>query len=284
MIFIFPKWRLWNQIFQYMFAKKLSKNNESIFTIKMQYFDILDENNKKFIKFNWKKLFKYLNFWFDILFLILAKFRIITWIYQNKWNYNWYGWQSYWFYIKKWIINNLRYINWFYIYEWEHLMWKKININIKYIRKAEIIIKSLPKKRYNIIVHIRIWDYKNWSVLWKNDLTLPIDYYKDQINFFLRKYSSCNFIFLSDDIDWCKNKFRYIENSFFSDNDLWTDFSIMTQCNWWIISPSTISYIWTYFQNQKIEIFAPNYWLWFKSNIWYPEWIQTKKFSYVNII
>ncbi len=281
MIFIFPKWRFWNQIFQYIFAKSILKKNEKVFTIKMPYFEIINENN--FILFNWYKIYKYFNYFFDKFFLILAKLRIITWIYQNKIiYYEWYSWQNKWYFIKRWLINNLKYIDWFFIYEWKHLKTQSIEIKEKFLKKAKTILNNFNNKNYNIFVHLRRWDYKNWSVLWKTDLTIDNNYYITQIKYFEKKYN-CNFIFLSDDIKWCKKEFSSLRNSYFSTNDLWTDFAIMTLCNGWIISPSTLSYIWAYFQNQKIEIFAPNYWLWFKSNMWYPKWIQTKKFSYINI-
>lgn len=283
MLFIFPKWRFWNQIFQYMFAKYISNKNEKIFTMKMEYFDIIDEKNS-FIIFNWINLYRYLNYWLNKFFSILARLRIITWIYQNIWYYNWYRWRVKWYYIKKWLFKNLKYIDWYFIYEDKHIVWEKININKKYINNAKNIVNSLDKNNYKVFIHIRRWDYLERSVMWKNNLSLSIEFYKNQIEYFLNKYKNINFIFLSDDIKYCKEEFSYISKiSYFSNNDLWTDFTLMTLCDWAIISASTLSYLWAYFMDNKIEIFAPNYWLWFKNKIWYPSWIETEKFSYRNI-
>jgi hypothetical protein len=68
-----------------------------------------------------------------------------------------------------------------------------------------------------------------------------------------------------------------------SENDIGTDFAIMTLCDWAIISASTISYLWAYFMRNKIGIFAPKYFLWFIKKTWYPDWIETKKIDYINI-
>jgi hypothetical protein len=231
-----------------------------------------------------KRYFKYINFWLNLFFKLLVKLRIISWIVQKKWLYDIYKGQTDWYIEKKWLINSFKYISWFFIYEWEHIRFKDITINNQYIKRANKFINWLPDDTYKIFIHIRRWDYLEWSVMWQKNLTLPINFYKKQIKYFLNKYKNISFVFLSDDIKWCKKEFDYLQNSLFSENDLWTDFALMTLCDWAIISASTLSYLWAYFMDNKIEIFAPKYWLGYSKKTRYPKGINTKKFTYIDIV
>ncbi len=284
MIFIFPKWRFWNQVFQYMFAKHIATaDKEKIVTTDAPYFWIIEESTGKFCIMKTGNFFRYVNFWLDKIFAILARLRIITWIHQILWSYWTFPWMIRWHSIKKWLLKNIKYIEWFFIYEDDHIIWKKLNINQELIGKAKKFLSSIPENYYRVFLHIRRWDYLEWSVFAQTDLSLPLNYYKQQIDFFQKKYKTVSFIFLSDDIEWCKKEFDYIENKVFSNNDLGTDFAIMKQCDGAIISPSTLSFLWAYFMKNKLEIFAPKYWLWFKDKIWYPEWMETKRFNFIDI-
>ncbi len=283
MIFVFPQWRFGNQVFQYMFAKYIAKKNEKIITSTAPYFDIIEESNKQFFLIPNKKYFRYINFILNKIFLVLWKFRIITHIKQNKILKKWFLIESKWYSEKKWLLSSIKYVDWFFVYEDKHIIWKKIKIKDFYLQKAKNFLAKIPAKNKKIFVHIRRWDYLEWSVMWQKNLTLTISFYKNQIEYLLQKNKDISFIFLSDDINWCKKEFNYLGNSYFSENDLWTDFALMILCNWAIISPSTLSYLWAYFMNNEIEIFSPKYWLWFKNKIWYPDWIYTKKFNFINL-
>lgn len=283
MLFIFPQWRLWNQIFQYMFAKYIADNDEKIVTTEAPYFSIIDEQQKKFKIIPTWKIFRYINFWLNKFFLILAKYRIITHITQKKIVYKWFSIEKKWFFIHKWLFKHIRYIDWFFINEDSHIIWKKIKIHQKYIKKAQDFLSQIPKDYYKVFIHIRRWDYLNWSVMWDTDLSLPLSYYKGVIDLFQKKYNSVEFIFLSDDVKYIESNFFDLKNKIISKNSIWTDLAIMTLCDWAVISPSSISYLWAYFMKNTLEIFAPNYWLWFKQKKWYPEWINTEKFNYWHI-
>lgn len=283
MIFIFPQWRLGNQIFQYMFAKSISKKNERIITTSAPYFEIIEESKKKFFLIPNKKYFRYINFFLNKIFFLLAKIKVIWLITAKTKKINWEQYETNDYSIKKWLFNKIKYISWFFQYEDNHIK-EKITIKSQYLKEAENILDGFSLYEYKIFVHIRRWDFIDWSVMWNNNLTLPIKFYKDQISFFQKKYKNIVFVFLSDDIARCKNNFGYIWiNTYFSENSLWIDLALMTICDWAVISPSSLSFMWAYNMNKKIEIFAPNYWLGFKNKKWYPEWIQTGKFKYVDI-
>lgn len=282
MIFIFPQWRFGNQIFQYMFAKYIAVGNEKIVTTDAQYFSIINESNKKFTIIPTWSFFKYINFWLNKLFFILGKCRIITHVRQKHIIYDWFLIWAKWYTTSIWLFKSIKYIDWFFVNEDKHIIWKEIQINQKYIKKAQRFLSQIPESYYKIFVHIRKCDYLEWSIMGQADVSLPLDYYIKQIKFFQKKYKNIYFIFLSDDIKSIKKDFLHINNVFFSENDLWTDFAIMTLCDWWVIS-SSFSYVWWYFCKNKIEVICPKYFLWFKNKYWYPEGIRTEKFNYSEI-
>ena len=136
-----------------------------------------------------------------------------------------------------------------------------------------------------MFIHIRRWDYLTWGVFWDFDMTLPMWYYMSIIERFQIKYENIAFIFLSDDIKWCKGKFSHIENSYFSENNnVWTDFAIMTLCDWAGISASTLSFLWAYYCKNELEIFWPKYFNWFKKQVWFPKDIDCKNFIRINVL
>jgi hypothetical protein len=62
-------------------------------------------------------------------------------------------------------------------------------------------------------------------------VSLPLQYYKNQIGFFQKKYKNIYFVFLSDDAEYVKHEFNYLKNKMVSENDIGTDFAIMTLCD-----------------------------------------------------
>ena len=63
-----------------------------------------------------------------------------------------------------------------------------------YIQKANEYLKDIPKKNIKIFVHIRRGDYLEWSVLGKKNPSLPLAYYKNQIDWFILNYDNPFFI------------------------------------------------------------------------------------------
>lgn len=283
MVFIFPKWRLGNQIFQYFFAKEYAKKGEKIFTTKSQYFQIFDELSVVFIRVPTGNFARYINFWCDQFFRILAKLRVINGIYQKMGEYKDYPGNIEWYDKTSWFLWMFTYIDWFFVYDSTHLQHCIPVLKKNYLLAAQDWLDDIPKDSKKIFVHIRRWDYLEWSVMGKNNLSLPLSFYKDQILYFQERYPKMSFIFLSDDIAWCKVQFAYLSDTFYSENDVGTDFAIMTLCDGAIISASTLSYLGAYYMKPKVEIFAPKYWLGFQDKIWYPEGIDTSKFHYTEI-
>ena len=92
-----------------------------------------------------------------------------------------------------------------------------------------------------IAVHVRRTDY-----LTDNRYGfIGIDYYKQAMQFFRKKISNPKFLFISDDLSWCKEVFKG-EDLLFLDNPEWSvdylQLYLMSQCNHQIIANSSFSW------------------------------------------
>jgi len=102
-------------------------------------------------------------------------------------------------------------------------------------------------------IHVRRGDYLRLP-----DFHSPcnINYYQSAID----KIGDGNFVFVSDDINWCKENFNK-ENIIFSDfNSEIHDLFLMTQCDNIVMSNSSFSWWGTYMNNKKNIVIAPSVW------------------------
>ena len=95
-------------------------------------------------------------------------------------------------------------------------------------------------------IHVRRGNYvdlKNYHFL------QDIEYYKNSIDII---GSNIHFLIFSDDIDWCKENFSFLENKTFIDNFLdYEQMYLMSLCSNNIISSSTFSWWGAYFARQR---------------------------------
>lgn len=107
----------------------------------------------------------------------------------------------------------------------------------------------------NCAIHVRRGDY-----LYREDYnpTLSLDYYRQAINYFP---SSTRFLVVSDDVEWCKQKFHGYRFSFSSGHTELEDLLLISQCPNQIIANSTFSWwgSWLNTNPNKI-IIAPKQW------------------------
>ena len=88
----------------------------------------------------------------------------------------------------------------------------------------------------------------------------------------MQNRENCFFILLGDDTKLLLDEFCYIEDKMISSNNHYgTDLAIMTQCNSAILSPSSFGWWGSYLMEERDTVFAPKYWLWFRSKIEYQE-------------
>ena len=288
MIFFFADGRLGNQIFQYAFLKSIQKNNEKIIVSGFEELKEVFEIND-LVNINKKN--KYLRF---LLYRIivpkilepLAEIGIFKYIKQQYKNYDQYKIFTNNYSVKDGFINKIKFIK-LGFFQSESFFNKdivnKLDIKAKYIIKAKNFLNNIDN--YKVFVHIRRTDYLNLDVLGERDLSLPVDYYKSQIDWFYKNKKDVQFIFLGDDTAYIKNHFNYLNNKIISENNsVETDLAIMTMCNSAIISNSSLAWWGAYLMKKRERVFAPKYWLGFKKNIEYPQGISLSFAEKVNII
>lgn len=152
-------------------------------------------------------------------------------------------------------------------------------IKKKYTRQFNQKYQSLFQKNKTLVVHIRQGDYSSMGSedLGGTDLRLPLSYYHHALSQLIDLHSY-KIIFISDDIDYCREHFREYKNALFETNSEIVDLQLIINADAAIISNSTFGW-WGAFLNHKNhkQIFAPKYWLGFKVKKEYPAGITSVK-------
>lgn len=134
------------------------------------------------------------------------------------------------------------------------------NLNIKSFMTSSII-----KNNNSISIHIRRGDYLNNinSKVFEN--LSNTDYFPKAIEYMSNRIQNPLYIVFSNEIDFCKNIFKDLNNIIFIDfnigSDSWQDMALMSLCKHNIISNSTFSW-WAAVlnENKKKIIVAPKSW------------------------
>ena len=275
MVFFFGDGRLGNQIFQYAFLRSFFKNKKIISFSFIELFFLFKNLPNNFVIKIKNKYLKYLsNKILNLLFIFLSSLRVISSIkplvkkiYSSDCE------------LKKLIqIKGFLPITFVYPYFFQSDFFYKTKTINKFKIKDEYILKAknyISKYTFNsnsnnlepIFVHIRRNDFKNLIVADKSNACLPFGYYLFAINWFLKNVSNPFFIFLSDDKKYVKEKFNFLKNKIISYNNQYVDFCIISLCKYGIISNSSFSYWASSFIKEKKVIFAPKYWLGWRSKI-----------------
>ena len=275
MLIFLAEGKIGNQIFQYVFLKTIQDNNEMIivsgFEELKEVFEINDfinlNKNNRWIRF----------FLFRIcrpVLHFLSDIRVISSIViKHETILNNYSRESTTFVTIQGIFKKIIFVK-LGFFQSEIFFDKSLINNFKFkeifLMNAAELIKSIPNNYHKIFVHIRRNDYKNFTVYGQSTL-LPMSYYKDQIEWFIQNRKDCFFIFLSDDTNFLSGEFQYIENKMISSNNHFgTDLAIMAQCNSAILSASSFSWWGSYMMRERDTVFAPKFWLGFRSKIEYP--------------
>ena len=274
MIIFFGGGGLGNQIFQYVFVKANHKKEEQIVTLGFE--DLLDIFNiNDVINFNKK------NKWIREIFLrfitpffiFLSDKKIISSIKVNKEKVLEQFSREVGTYNKSTgLIKNITYIYPGY-FQSEAFFEKKdtesLILKNSYLKKGQEFLKKVPEGKHQVFLHIRQGDYKKYRVIGKSPL-LPLSYFKERIKWFQENQPDVFFVFLSDEPDFIKDEFSFVENKLISENtDMGIDLAVMTLCNSAILSPSSFGWWGSYLMKNRKTVFAPKYWLGFNSKIEY---------------
>lgn len=295
MLGVLARGRLGNQMFQYAFIYALSKKlNKPFFIFKynsLHYFKLYDElkknNRKNAIKFAFTNL--------------LQKSSIPL---TKKSIKNLFGWIINWAVrknVSKWeitlnndshlltaIYDNTFYEGYFqsedYFIDLKEEIYKLLEINPQYKEDFWGKKKLLFTKKV-IAIHLRRTDYLycgNESLEGKN-ISLPINYYRVCLSL-IDDIDSYNVIFVSDDIESVKIEFGNKSNYFYENNSEIVDFQILQNADIVIIANSTFSW-WAAWLNKKENkiIYAPNYFLGFNINQFYPAGIKVNSWNWIDV-
>ena len=135
----------------------------------------------------------------------------------------------------------------------------KKNIEIK---------KKILQQSNSVCLHIRRGDYLKPDVK-KYHGILPKDYYTNSINLITEEHLDAHFFVFSDDENYAKEQFRYLDNFTIiqgNSKNSWKDMALMSACKHHIIANSSFSWWGAWLSNagNSIKIAPKN---WFNSEV-----------------
>lgn len=284
MIIINLKGGLGNQLFQYASGLHLAKDE-------MVYFDLSYFKKNKHQGEGFQKRAFELSLFKKVKFKLLNTTLLKLCLSQNYWITS----------IRKILpfgLDNLQYINeenigkeftkGTYFYLQGYFQDPKIFENIRSIIISRLQFPKLPRQFSDIekkisstnavSLHVRRGDYLDEKINEYHGI-LPLTYYQKSVKIISEKTKNPHFFIFSDDVDWCKDSFNFIEHkTVISDRNAphWVDMYLMTKCNHHIIANSTFSWwgAWLNENEDKIVIAPKNWFLNEETKILPKEWIK----------
>lgn len=280
MIFFVSDGRLGNQLFQISFLKEISEEKEIALAFNMKQFtegfDYVDKNIKiinlnRGIYLLIKKIIK------PTFFFFLVNLRFIGYYKQER-NKN-SALPS--FNFQKGLLP-LKLVETDFFQSEQFFKKKKLNFKIKnsFIENASKYISSVPASYTKVFVHIRRGDYLNEIYCNVQGINLPLRYYKNGMDEVSKDIDKPFFIFLTDDKIYVQENFKYLKNKIVSDNDMLTDLSIMSLCDYGVVSNSSFSWWGAYLMKNRKKVVFPKYWYGWKVKLdshlgIHPKWAKT---------
>jgi glycosyl transferase family 11 len=264
--------RLGNQLFQYMFLKTISDNDEKVFVLGF-------DDIKEVIKLNEITCFKK-STWLRRRIIarvveptleLLSKTGIVSSIrVDTEVVLDVHERESTTYTLKKGLFSGITFVGKGFFQSEEFFDKKLVSdliIRESFVNQAKDFLDCIPANAHRIFVHVRRGDYRNMSVL-GHSICLPLSFYKKHIDYFLENEKNPYFVILSDDKDLAEKEFGFLENKLFSiDNHYGVDFAIMTQCQSAILSPSSFGWWGAYLMKGNGTVFCPEYWMGFNSKV-----------------
>ncbi|CAG4998960.1 hypothetical protein DYBT9275_02118 [Dyadobacter sp. CECT 9275] len=139
---------------------------------------------------------------------------------------------------------------------------------------------AIFKNHKTVVVHIRRTDYLSYG---KRDISLPIDYFKRQLNS-IEDLDSYKVFFVSDDMAFVKAEFPHKDNYIFSSNSEIIDFQLIHHADVAIISNSTFAWWAAYLSPKKNMVIAPKNWFGFRIGREHPKGIMTDRFIWREVL
>lgn len=145
------------------------------------------------------------------------------------------------------------------------------------LEAQEFQIKMQSFQKNNAVsIHVRRGDYLNHPEIG----VLDIEYYKQAVAYIKSKVESPMFFIFSDDLDWCKDNFRFIDSPILVEDSKTEidDLILMSKCKHNIVANSSFSW-WAAWLNSSLDkiIISPKNWMRVnpKNHKWVPDkWLQ----------
>ena len=262
--------QLGNQMFIYACAHSLAKKTNQSYCLSelgdLNYFELSKEdyrlNSLKWLAFRIKNIFKKFSFQHLQDNRIDYSSTLLNEKHKDVWYYGYFQGEQ-------------------YFYDNDDNIKSRFKVKSQFIEEFKKVRDLNCGDMPYTIVHIRLKDYKTFGPdhLDGPDLSLPFSYYHDLIR--SEEIKGSKIVFLSDDIDSIKSEFSYVENAYFSDNNMIIDLQFIMNAKTCVLSCSTFSW-WGAWLNETRNklIFVPAYFLGFKVKKEYPvniipeKWIQ----------
>ena len=281
-VFLYPQGKLGNLLFQYQAVKHLFSKDS--FIVSVDHYGLADliylENNFRFLKFNkYLTKFRIVEALKSFLFF-LARRKIISYFYEETIFINNAPLESGKYIFYKGFFSTVIFVKGYFQTDIHSL------IDIPSIRTLPSISTSYEANKNNLVgIHFRFKDYETLNVLGKINAILPKSYYKSAIELIRMKVENPKFLIFSDDRARAQQYiFDILEEYTYCCGTEFEDFISLSECDHLIISASTFSW-WAGFLSKKVNkiVIAPKFWLGFKSSVWCPSKIETKRFLYIEV-
>lgn len=144
------------------------------------------------------------------------------------------------------------------------------------LKKSQVELVEKLEKQNSVMVHIRRGDYVKSKYY---DGICDENYYKKAIKIMQERLGNPTFFVFSDEIEWVKNNWTFLENAVFVDEDNkdFEELEIMSHCKNFIIANSSFSWWAQYLSNnEKKIVVAPQKWnnSKKKNDIYMDNWIK----------
>lgn len=256
---------LGNQLFQYAFGRALAiKRNEELFIDDFSFRrDRLRCYELQYYPINANRVSNIKRIYYNTIFLLNRKINIIT-----------AGVCKYKMYFEKEVfsLENLEGNN----AEYFHGCWQNVAYfaDIKEILRKELTYsRELPQEKQRILdeirqqnmvaIHVRHGDYMSEANQKIYRVPSP-EYYQKSMAYLRERQPDCRFLFFSDDIEWCKEKFGRESDCLFieeiEDNSPQEDMYFMQQCKHFIIANSSFSWWAAWLGPEDAIKIAPKSW------------------------
>lgn len=134
----------------------------------------------------------------------------------------------------------------------------------KFKDKKNLSFSKLIKSSNSVSLHIRRGDYLNKTNYNYLGSCCDLDYYNKSIDFISENVENPVFFIFSDDITWCREKFKDLSNKYFIDYNKkdYLDMHLMSLCKNNIISNSSFSWWAAWLNKNKSKlVVSPKFWV-----------------------